>query len=80
MGGGGGVDSLKAVKVLREEDQISTDLILNVDERCLHKVAQHQAGEYVGADEEGNLHKGIIAFMLERLKQSTPFVAQAIPR
>ena len=69
-----GVDSLKAVKVLREEDQVM------VGEMCLHKAAQYQARGYVCADEEGNLHKGIIAFMVVRLKQSTPFVVQAIPR
>ena len=40
----GGVDSLKALKVLQEEDQISTDLVLMVNELCLHKVGQYQAG------------------------------------
>ena len=40
----GGVDSLKALKVLREEDQISTDPILMVNEMCLRKVGQYQAG------------------------------------
>ena len=72
----GGVDSLK---VLREKGGISTDLILIVDEMYLHKAAQYQAGEYIGADEEGNLFKGIVAFMVVGLKQSTPFVVQAIP-
>ena len=74
-----GVNSLKALKVLREKGGISTDLILMVDEVYLHKAAQYQAGEYVGADEEGNLYKGIVAFMVVGLKQSTPFVVQAIP-
>ena len=50
-----------------------------VDEMHLHKAVQYQAGEYVGANEEGNLYKGIVAFMFARLKQSTPFVVQAIP-
>ena len=39
-----GVDSLKALKVLQEEDQISTDLVLMMNEMCLHKVGQYQAG------------------------------------
>ena len=34
-----------------------------VDEMYLHKAVQYQAGEYVGADEEGNLFQGIVAFM-----------------
>ena len=45
----------------------------------LQKAAQYQSGEYVGVDEEGNLHKGIVAFMVVGLKQSIPFVVQAIP-
>ena len=39
----GGVDSLKTLKVLQEEDQISTDLVLMVNEMCLHKVGQYHA-------------------------------------
>ena len=44
----------------------------------LHKAAQYQAGKYGGADEEGNLYKRIVAFTVAGLKQSTPFVVQAI--
>ena len=33
-----------------------------------------------GLDKEGNVYKGIVAFMVVRLKQSTPFVVQAIPQ
>ena len=33
-----------------------------------------------GVDKEGNLYKGIVAFVVVRLKQSTPFVVQAIPQ
>ena len=64
----GGVDSLKALKILREISEILIDLILMVDEMYLHKAAQYQAGMYGGADEEGNLYKGIIAFTVVRLK------------
>ena len=75
----GGVDSLRALKVLQGKGGVLTDLILMVDEMYLHKAAQYQAGEYVGADEEGNLYKGIVAFMFVGLKQSAPFAVQAIP-
>ena len=40
----------------------------------LRKSAQYQSGEYVGVDEEG-----ITTFMEVGLKQSTPFLVQAIP-
>ena len=56
----GEVDSLKALKVLREKGGISIDLILMLDEMYLHIAAQYQAGEYVGADKEGNLYKGML--------------------
>ena len=42
-------------------------------------LTQYQSGEYVGVDKEGNLYKGIVVFVVVRLKQSTPFVVQAIP-
>ena len=48
----GGVDALRALKVLREKGRISTDLILMVEEMYLHKAAHYQAGEYVSANEE----------------------------
>ena len=72
------VDSLKALKVLQEKSEISTDLILMEDEMYLQKAAQYQAREYVSANEEGNLYKGIVAFMVVGLKQSIPYVVQAI--
>ena len=40
----------------------------------LRKSAQYQSGEYVGVDEEG-----ITTFMVVGLKQSIPFIVQAIP-
>ena len=75
----GGVDAIKAVKRLREKGKISTDCILMVDEMYLQKATQYQGGEYVGADEEGNLFKGIIVFMIVGLKKSIPYVIQALP-
>jgi hypothetical protein len=75
----GGVNSIKALKILRENGKISNNCILMVDEMYLQKAAQYQGGEYVGADDEGNLYKGIVAFMVVGLKESIPFVVQAIP-
>ena len=74
-----GLDSLKVLKALGEKCKISTDLTLMVDEMYLQKAAQYQAREYVGGDEEGNLYKGIVAFMVVGLKQSIPLVVWAIP-
>ena len=65
-----GVDALKALKTLYEKGSFSRNCILMIDEMYLQKSAQYQSGEYVGIDEEGNLYKGVAAFMVVGLKQS----------
>ena len=45
----------------------------------LQKFTQYQGGEYVGADEDGNIYKGVMAFMVVGLKKSIRFVVQALP-
>ena len=72
----GGVDAIKALKTAHEKDFFSCDCILMIDEMYLQKSAQYQSGENV---EEGNLYKGIFAFLVVELKQSIPFVVQTIP-
>ena len=42
------------------------------------KNQQHQSGECVGGDEEGNLYKGIVSLMVVGFKLSIPFIVQAI--
>ena len=37
------------------------------------------AGKQVGEDENGELYKGVIGFMMSGLKESIPYVVQAIP-
>ena len=65
---------LNVLITLHEKGSFSCDYILMIDEMHLRKSAQYYSGEYVGVDEEG-----IITFMVAGLKQSIPFVAQAIP-
>ena len=59
----GGVNSIKALKILRENGKIWNDCILMVDEMYVEKATQYH-NEYVGPDDEGNLYKGIVAFMV----------------
>ena len=47
--------SLKAARLLKEQNKISTDVVLLVDKMYLQKCAQYAEGEYVGADLDGNL-------------------------
>ena len=65
---------LNVLKTLHEKGSFSCDCILMIDEMYLRKPAQYQSEQYVGVDEEG-----ITVFMVVGLKQSIPFVVQAIP-
>ena len=65
----GGVDSAKALQILHEQGKISKDCVLMVDEMYLQKATQYHSGEYVGADEDGNLYKESVAFMIVGLKE-----------
>ena len=75
----GRVDALKALKTVHDKGAFSFDCILMINEVYLQKSAQYQSGEYVGVDEEGNLYKGIVAFMVVGFRLSIPFVVQVIP-
>ena len=44
----------------------------------LEKATQYHSGEYVGAGDEGNLYKGMVAFIIVGLKESIPYIVQAI--
>ena len=50
-----------------------------VDEMYFQKSTQYHGGEYVGSDEEGNMFKGVVGFMIVGLQKSIPFVIQALP-
>ena len=49
------------------------------DEMYLQKGSQYHGGEYVGADEEGNLYKGSVAFMIVGLQKLIPYIIKASP-
>ena len=64
----GNIDFMKAVKLLLKTDQISKDVIMMVDEMYLQKCVQYIGGDYLGSDDEGNLFKGIVVFMIQGLQ------------
>ena len=75
----GGMEPIKVVKVLLDQGKIGEDVVLLLDEIYLKKDVQYQGGKLVGVDSEGNLFKGVMALMINSLKQSIPFVIKAIP-
>ena len=49
------------------------------DEMYLQKCTQYHGGTYEGANEEGELYKGVVVFMITGLKKSIPYVIKACP-
>ena len=74
----GGVDSINVI-FLRKKEELSSDIVLMVDEMCLQKGTRCHGGEYIGADEDGNLYKGIVVLMIAGLKKSIPYIIKACP-
>ena len=64
---------------LRLNDCISSDVVLLFDEVYLQKCEEYFAGELFGTDEAGNLHKGMMTFMIVGLTKSVPYVINAVP-
>ena len=47
--------------------------------KCTFKKANNVGDELVGADEDGELYKGIVSFMIIGLTQNIPYVFKALP-
>ena len=75
----GGVELLKSVKCLLNQNKIDKDVVLLTDEIYLQKEAQYQGGRMIGVDNEGNLYKDVMTFMIVSLKKKFNFVIRAIP-
>ena len=71
--------SVKVAKMLLDEGSISQDVVLMVDEMHLQKATQFHGGQYVGADNDGELFSGIVCFMVVGLKKSVPLIVRAVP-
>lgn len=75
----GNIDSVKAARTLLENGSISSDVVLIFDEMYLQKCEEYVGGESYGADEEGNLYKGLVCFMIVGLKENVPFIIKSVP-
>ena len=64
------VDAIKAAQLIRKNGAISDDIILMADKMYLQKKVQYSGGDYVSADNDGNLYKEIFVFMISELKKS----------
>ena len=76
----GGIEPLKAIKLLLEEGKVDPDCILMLDEMYLQKCSEYSSGKYVGLDKNGNFFKSILVFMVVSLKKSIPYVIKSCPQ
>ena len=70
----GGLEPLKAVKLLLNERKIDKDIVLLTNEMYLQNELQFQQGKLIGSDE-----KGIMTFMIVGVQKNVPFVVKAVP-
>ena len=75
----GSVDPLKVAKLMLEQGRISEDIVVPFDEMYLQKGTQYHSGEYLGQNEDGELYKGIVYFMIVGLRKNIPLVVKAVP-
>lgn len=75
----GGPSSLEVARRLLQAEEISADVILMADEMYLQESTQYHSGEFYGANETGDLYKGVMVFMIVGLKKSVPVVVRAVP-
>ena len=50
-----------------------------LDEMYLQKCEEYSGGEVHGADENNELYKGLVCFMIVGMKESVPYVIKSIP-
>ena len=66
----GGVGSITTAKSLLGKGHLSHDSVLMVNEMCLQKGRQFYCRENIDANEDDELYKGIMVFMIIGLKNT----------
>ena len=49
------------------------------DEMFLQKCQEYCGGELIGADENNELYKGLVSFMIVGMKKSIPYIIKSVP-
>ena len=73
------IDSCKALSTLRDNDLIGNDVVLLLDEMYLQPQVNFDRKTLIGCDQEFDLFKSILCFMVISLTKSIPFIVSAIP-
>ena len=70
MTASGNVDTAAVTTALKQQGRISEDFILILDEIYLQKSEEYFGGDKFGTNEDGDLYKRMLCFMIVRLKIS----------
>ena len=54
-------------------------MVLMFDEMFLQKCQEYCGGELIGADENNELYKGLVSFMIVGMKKSIPYIIKSVP-
>ena len=73
------MEPLKEVKLLPNEPKIDKDIVLLTDKMYLQKEVQFQQGKLIDCDDNSNLLKGFMTFMIVGVRKNVPFVVKAVP-
>ena len=73
------IDPVTSLKALKENGNISGDVILLFDEMYLQKCEEYVGGKTVGTDEDGKLYKEVVCFMIIGLKNYIPYIISTVP-
>ena len=73
------MDAVKCANALRIEGKTSEDVCMIFDEMYLQKSQEYFWREMIGCDDERELHKSIVCFMIVGLKESISYVIKSSP-
>ena len=71
--------AVKCANSLKSQGVISEDVVLIFDEMYLQKREEYCGCEIIVANENNELYKGLLSFMIVRLKENVPYIIKSFP-
>ena len=70
---------MKSAKSLKLQAVISKDVVFMFDEMYLQKGEEYCGGEIIGSNESNELYKGLLLFVIIKLKESVSYIIKSVP-
>ena len=75
----GQLDAVKCAKSLKSQGVISEDVVLMLDDMYLQKCEEYCCSEIIGENENNELYKGLLSFMIVELKENFFYIVKSVP-